>query len=271
MKIIVIILLSLLAMINLKDISETTYDEEFEDRYQVEHLREGDGVHYPEPHKFVRMKFKGFIPATGQVFDSTDMRGGIYEFLNREDFGHVVTTVVHPPCWNSLYPRMSSGEKIVIICMSEHAFGKQGLILGAKVLVKPGETVAYEIEMLDAHYNPTQFKLIRNGVGKVHPRFHDLYRYKLDVYIEDQMDYMVFTFNSGEFHLEGGSFDNSDCMCVTEALRQLTVGGQAWVTCPFRYNQGAFVYPHQHIPVQTTLTLKLTLLSLFEMHWDINK
>jgi hypothetical protein len=263
-----ILFISLLAAFNLQQAErKTTYEERFEDEYQVEHLRAGDGVTYPQNYKWVRMRFKGFIPATGQVFDSSDLRGGFYEFQQRRETTLIKTPVVHPPCWDQTYPRMSTGEKIVIICNSEQAFGNRGIIVGAKVIVKPGESVAYEIEMVNAQYDPFNFKLIRKGVGKDHPKYHDLIKYNLVVWVDQDREHIVTTWNSGNGFTGGSSFDHSDNVCMTETLRQLTVGGIAEVTCPYRYLlQGGVVFPEHGIGNHVNVSFRVQLLSIKQLH-----
>ena len=117
---IIILLLVVISSVISWDIRLTTYDEDFEDKWQVDHITRGDDKTYPYPNKYVRMKFKGFVPATGQVFDSTDMRGGFYEFQFRGKLGYIESNVPHPPCWNHAYPRMSTGEKIVNLVHHKH-------------------------------------------------------------------------------------------------------------------------------------------------------
>lgn len=138
----------------------TTYDESFEDQFQVEHIRDGDGVTFTKEYSYVKVKFKGFIPATGQVFDSTDMRGGWYVYQRR---AKLVTVLKIPYCLAKSFEHMTRGEKIIIICESDHAFGSHGYIDKSKILVKPNETVGYEIEMVDSQWDPYEFQLVKPG------------------------------------------------------------------------------------------------------------
>jgi len=245
----------------------TTYDERFEDHFQVEHIRDGDGIHFPEFYKYVRMKFKGFVPATGQVFDSTDSRGGIYEFQYRKHFTNIKTSIVHPSCWNHAFPKMSTGEKIVIICPSDMAFGNLGLVIGSKVVIKSGETVAYELEMLNAQYDPYRFKLIKKGINDVKPRYMDNYRYKYTMWVGEDREFPVVTFDSGMVHLNGISFDSGENECITEAVRYLSVGGIAEVQCPNRYTRGSSYYAKYQVPDDSDLGFRIQLVSLKQSYY----
>jgi len=247
---------------------KTTYDEMFEDRFQVEHITEGDKKTYPEYYKFVRMKFKGFLPSTGQVFDSTDRRGGIYEFQYRKNKSHIITPIVHPFCWDETYPRMSTGEKIIIICESQQAFGNIGLYAGSKILVKPGETVAFELEMIDAQYDPFNFKLIRKGVNNIYPQHMDLISYKFTLWVGDDREFeIVKNYHMGDSDINGSPFDEAEKVCITEALRRLTIGGICEIQCPRRYAIGHLYYTKYHIADNTDLGFRIQLLSLKQENW----
>ena len=251
-------------------VRKTTYDEDFEDLYEVEHIAKGDEIHFPENYKFVRLKYKGYIPVTGQVFDSTDSQGGVYEFQLRPSKTNIISSIKHLHCWDEAYPRMSTGERIIIICPSHQAFGNQGLVRDSKVIVKPGETVAYELEMVNAQYDPFNFTLIRKGINDIYPQYHDLLRYKYEVWVEDDRDYIVTTYDSGNLHFNGVSFDHSDSICITEAVRRLSVGGIAEIFCPYRYVSGGQTFPKQHVPQDADLSFRIQLLAIKQMKWYLH-
>ncbi len=257
-----------LTLTSQRDIFHTTYDETFEDRYQVEHLKDGDGIHYPEPYKFVRMKFKGFVPATGQVFESSDLGGGIWEFMYRKHRTQIITGIRVLVCWDEAYPRMSTGEKIVIMCPSDQAFGSMGYIHGSKQIVKPGETVGYEFEMIDAQYDPFRSKVIKKGINDIYPRFHDLIVYKWDAWVGEDREFLVAS-NKNSIDNFGGvmSFDNSNSMCINEALRKITVGGIIEVYCPSRYTGYGVTLEPYHVPNYADHGYRIQLLSLKELNW----
>ena len=167
---------------------KTTYDEDYEDRFDVEHITPGDRKTYPEYYKFVRIKFKGFIPSTGQVFDSSDRRGGLYEYQYRR---RMKTDIKHVICWDETFFRMSKGERIIITCPSDTAYSNHGLINGLNILVKPGETVSYEIEMIESQYDPFKITIIRKGVGDIRPKFMDLLRYRYTVWVGDDKEFPI--------------------------------------------------------------------------------
>ena len=251
-----------------KSAHPTTYDEWFEDKFQVEHIRDGDGVNFPEYYKFVKMRFKGFIPSTGQVFDSSDLRGGFYQFQYRKNRTAILTQIVHPFCWDDAYPRMSTGEKIIIICPAEAAYGGTGVIVGSKVLVKSGETVAFELEMLDANFDPFNFKLIRKGADNVYPEYMDLIRYKFSLWIGEDREHEVITnMDSGDVDIGGSPFDSCESVCVTEALRRLTVGGIAEVTCHHLYTQGHQYFVKHQVADNADLGYRIQLVSIKQVHY----
>jgi len=164
---------------------------------------------------------------------------------------------------------MSTGEKVLVTCNSDQAFGNQGFALGEKLLVKPGETVAYEIEMVNAQYDPFNFKLIQKGIDDAYPQYHDFIKYKYEVWVGDDREYIIGNYNSGNYFVNGVSFDNSDSVCVTEALRKLTVGGIAEVNCPFRYTPGGQTFPKMGVPQDADLSFRIQLLSLRKMNWHL--
>ena len=247
---------------------KTTYDEEFEDRFQAEHIKDGDGKTYPEYYKFVRMKFKGFIPATGQVFDSSDTRGGFYEFQYRK---RIRTDIKHVICWDETIYRMSKGERIIITCPADSAFQNHGLVFGSKVLVKSGETVSYEIELIEAQYDPFNITIIKKGAGIMRPKYMDLIRYKYTVWVGDDKEFPIAVVDSANIHLSGVPFDNlTDSMCKTEALRQMTVGAIAEVNCHYRYNSYGKEFPQQQVPLYPELGFRVQLLSIREMNYTLS-
>lgn len=98
----------------------------------IQVLREGDGPS-PGPDDRVRVHYHGTLH-DGTVFDSSVDRGAPGSFsLNR---------VI--PCWTEALQLMKVGEKSRIVCPAEIAYGDQG----AAPLVKPGATLAFEVELL---------------------------------------------------------------------------------------------------------------------------
>jgi FKBP-type peptidyl-prolyl cis-trans isomerase FkpA/FKBP-type peptidyl-prolyl cis-trans isomerase FklB len=98
----------------------------------MKELRPGDGPS-PGPDDRVRVHYHGTLH-DGTVFDSSVDRGQPASFsLNR---------VI--PCWTEALQLMKVGGKSRIVCPAEIAYGDQG----APPLVKPGATLAFEVELL---------------------------------------------------------------------------------------------------------------------------
>jgi len=96
-------------------------------------LSPGEGPS-PGPDARVRVHYHGTL-RDGTVFDSSLARGEPAVFsLNR---------II--PCWTEALQKMRTGGKSRITCPAEIAYGDQG----APPLVKPGATLAFEVELLD--------------------------------------------------------------------------------------------------------------------------
>jgi FKBP-type peptidyl-prolyl cis-trans isomerase len=96
-------------------------------------LRPGDG---PSPAATDRVKvhYHGTL-RDGTVFDSSVDRGEPAVFpLNR---------VI--PCWTEALQEMKTGEKILVTCPSDIAYGDRG----APPLIKPGAALAFEVELIE--------------------------------------------------------------------------------------------------------------------------
>ena len=140
--------------------------------------------------------------------------------------------------------------------------------LRLRCLVKPGETVSYEIEMIESQYDPFKITIIRKGVGDIRPKFMDLLRYRYTVWVGDDKEFPIAIIDSGNIHLSGVPFDNNtDSLCKTEALRQLTVGGVAEVNCHYRYNAYGKEFPDQDVPFYPELGFRVELFSIRQMKY----
>jgi FKBP-type peptidyl-prolyl cis-trans isomerase len=96
-------------------------------------LRPGDG---PSPSATDRVKvhYHGTL-RDGTVFDSSVDRGEPAVFpLNR---------VV--PCWTEALQKMKTGEKSLVTCPADIAYGDRG----APPLIKPGAALAFEVELIE--------------------------------------------------------------------------------------------------------------------------
>ena len=246
----------------------TTYDEAFEDLFQVEHIREGDNLTYPTYHKFIRLKYKAFVPDTGSVFDSSSSRpskylhtGGesVYEFQFKK---RIKSSISHVSCWKETIPRMSKGERILITCPSAHAFHMQGLINNNKYLVKPGEIVSYDIEMVEANFDPFNIKVIKNGSGPK-PRKMDILMYQYEVWVDEDREHIITKIHIKEIRIRGSVFqDGFESICLTEALRDMTVGSIVELYCPEYYRTGSKNFPEFAVPHDADLGYRIELLEL---------
>jgi len=243
------------------NVRSTTYDEQFEDLYDVVHIRKGDGVTYPTYYKFVRLRFKGFIPSTGSIFDSTDLSGGLYEFQFRRK--NIKTSFKHVPCWEDTIFRMSKGERIIINCQSAYAFQSQGLLYDEKYLVKPGEDVAYELEMVEAAYDPFNIQIIKNGIDNRTPKHNDILTYTYEVWVDKDKDFIITKFNILNSRKFGSVFHRSgDSICILEALRNMSVGAISELYCPWYYRDGGKNFPEFYVPSDADLGYRIELLTI---------
>jgi FKBP-type peptidyl-prolyl cis-trans isomerase len=96
-------------------------------------LHPGDGPS-PGPTDRVKVHYHGTL-RDGTVFDSSLVRGEpMVLTLNR--------TIA---CWTEALPKMKTGEKSRITCPAEIAYGDQG----SPPLIKPGATLAFEVELIE--------------------------------------------------------------------------------------------------------------------------
>ena len=113
---------------------ETTKDPEFEKKFQIEHLREGDKMHYPKIGDKVGIHYIGTLE-DGKEFANSYKRGKSFEFKLGE--GGVIK------CWDIVVPRLSLGEKIKIICPPDLSYG----IEGVGELIPPNSKLIFQIEL----------------------------------------------------------------------------------------------------------------------------
>lgn len=108
----------------------------------VETTREGDKQTYPRPGDSVSMDYTGTL-LDGTVFDSSIRKGR--RFNCRIGVGQVIQG------WDEGVPKMSLGEKAVLRCTSDYAYGPQG----AGGVIPPNADLVFEVELHSI-----------NGVGK---------------------------------------------------------------------------------------------------------
>ena len=126
--------------------------------------------------------------------------------------------------------------------------------------------------MVNAQYDPFNFKLIRKGVNNIYPKHGDSFRYKYDLWVGDDRDFLVIqNGDSGTRDINGAGFDETESECVNEAIRWLTLGGIAEVNCPYKYSHRHFRFEEFHISDRTDLSYRITLISLKENKYDVYK
>mmetsp|Transcript_49047 Transcript_49047/g.56492 ORF Transcript_49047/g.56492 Transcript_49047/m.56492 type:complete len:136 (+) Transcript_49047:23-430(+) len=113
----------------------TTDDSEFAKKFSYQRLREGDGKTFPTAGEKVEVHYRGTL-LDGKQFDSSYDRNRPFEF--NVGVGQVIK------CWDEVVSRMSLGEKCLVVCPSETAYGSRG----AGRVIGPNADLRFEIEML---------------------------------------------------------------------------------------------------------------------------
>ena len=129
-----IIVLSFL-LINSIYSAETTHDPDFEKKFKVTHIKEGDGKTFPKKGDHVFVHYTGTL-LDGKKFDSSVDRGEPFEF----DLG--VGQVIQ--CWDMCVSRLSLGEKIKVVCPYKLAYGERG----AGNVIPPKSDLVFEMELI---------------------------------------------------------------------------------------------------------------------------
>ena len=127
------ILLSLL-LINIVLSHETTHDPEFEKKFQLTHIKEGDGKTFPKKGEKLHVHYTGTF-LDGKQFDSSYDRDRPFRFI--VGVGAVVQ------CWDIVVMRLSLGEKVKVICPYDLAYGEKGF-----AAIPPKADIAFEIELI---------------------------------------------------------------------------------------------------------------------------
>ena len=114
---------------------ETTHDPEFEKKFQVVHMKEGDGKTFPKKGDIVYVHYEGTL-TNGKKFDSSYDRKSPLQFTL--GVGQVIK------CWDMSVARLSLGEKIKVICPYSLAYGERG----AGGVIPPKADLAFEMELI---------------------------------------------------------------------------------------------------------------------------
>ena len=114
---------------------ETTHDPEFEKKFQVTHIKEGDGKNFPKKGDHVSVHYTGTL-LDGKKFDSSIDRKRPFEF--QLGVGQVIQ------CWDMAVSRLSLGEKIKVVCPYNLAYGERG----AGNVIPPKSDLIFEMELI---------------------------------------------------------------------------------------------------------------------------
>jgi len=98
-------------------------------------LQDGDGTTYPKPGQIVVVHYTGTLP-DGSIFDSSRDRETLFKF--RLGAGEVIKG------WDEGIRRMSVGQRAVITCPPEYAYGKKGF----PGVIPPNTTLTFDIELV---------------------------------------------------------------------------------------------------------------------------
>ena len=122
-------------LVNIALAVETTHDPEFEKKFQVTHIKEGDGKTFPKKGDKVSVHYTGTL-LDGTKFDSSVDRNSPFQF--RVGVGQVIK------CWDMSVARLSLGEKIKVICPYNLAYGERG----AGGVIPPKADLVFEMELI---------------------------------------------------------------------------------------------------------------------------
>lgn len=133
-----ILIFSTIALLTLSIVScnKDTYDPEFEQLFQVKHIKDGDKENFAKAGDRVTVHYTGTFPSDGRKFDSSKDRNTPFGFMLKQ--GQVIK------CWDEVVSRMSIGEIVYVICPSRLAYGERG----AGGVIPPNTDIAFEIEMI---------------------------------------------------------------------------------------------------------------------------
>ena len=122
-------------LINIALAVDTTHDPEFEKKFQVTHIKEGDGKTFPKKGDQVFVHYTGTL-LDGKKFDSSYDRDSPFKFAL--GVGHIIK------CWDMSVIRLSLGEKIKVVCPYNLAYGERGV--GG--VIPPKADLVFEMELI---------------------------------------------------------------------------------------------------------------------------
>ncbi len=133
-------LLLIFILLNICLADETTHDPEFEKKFQVTHLKEGDGKTFAKKGDKVSVHYEGTL-LDGKKFDSSYDRKR--PFIFTLGVGQVIK------CWDMSVARLSLGEKIKVVCPYDLAYGERG----AGGVIPPKADLVFVMEMVKIDRN----------------------------------------------------------------------------------------------------------------------
>merc|ERR1712038_41617 len=116
-------------------VSSRTYRNQNKIKMEKEILKEGTG-NTPKPGDTVIAHYTGTLE-NGQEFDCSRKRGVPLYFPIGE------RRVI--PCWDQLILKMQVGERAVLTCPPEYAYGSRG----AGGVIPPNATLKFDVELVD--------------------------------------------------------------------------------------------------------------------------
>lgn len=101
----------------------------------IQRISPGDGKSFPKKGDVVTMHYSGTLE-NGKVFDSSYKRGT--PFKSQIGVGKLIRG------WDEGVPQLSVGEKAVLTCTGDYAYGPSGY----PGLIPPNATLTFEVELL---------------------------------------------------------------------------------------------------------------------------
>ncbi|KAG9017053.1 FK506 binding protein proline rotamase rapamycin-binding protein [Tulasnella sp. 427] len=103
----------------------------------IERLQPGDGKTFPRKGDDVTIHYVGTLASNGAKFDSSRDRNE--PFVTTIGVGDVI------PGWDEGVPQLSLGEKAILTCTPDYAYGKNGY----PPVIPPNSTLKFEVELLN--------------------------------------------------------------------------------------------------------------------------
>jgi len=102
----------------------------------IERVKSGDGERFPKKGDTISVHYTGTLAKGGKKFDSSKDRNQPFE--TKIGVGQVIK------CWDEGMIQMSVGEKAILHCSSDFAYGSRG----AGGSIPPNADLDFEVELL---------------------------------------------------------------------------------------------------------------------------